>query len=315
MLINIISFCRAYAIKRSMSGLTLALFGGRGMGQVCGVADPSQWMRIFGIDIDFRDTTELIEIAESVEASHINKIKVGLANKFGIEFSEFSSDRCLRLYAALRQMISTKNYDMISMQSFPGIAEQYALPYFAQSLLLDEGIATSSLGDCNSVLLLYILSCFSDQAPFCGDLQNINMALGQIDIVSDGIAAMSLASETRPVRLVSRGIETEGSGTGIIPSLILKSGRGALVHLGRVKGKFELSITGCSIYTPENDLEQKLKECGLPEWPHAFLKTECDLPSFIPYIHSECCSVAYGDNVECGIKAFSKIMHIDVVSK
>jgi hypothetical protein len=41
------------------------------MGQTCGVADPSQWMRMFGIDIDSRDTTELIRTAEAVSGKKL----------------------------------------------------------------------------------------------------------------------------------------------------------------------------------------------------------------------------------------------------
>ena len=46
----------AAALKRRLNMSTVGVFGGRGMGQTCGVADPSQWMRQFGIDIDSRDT-------------------------------------------------------------------------------------------------------------------------------------------------------------------------------------------------------------------------------------------------------------------
>jgi len=41
------------------------------MGQTCGAADPSQWMRMFGVDIDSRDTTELIRAAGAVTAAEL----------------------------------------------------------------------------------------------------------------------------------------------------------------------------------------------------------------------------------------------------
>ena len=61
---RVANYCKASALKKSMELTTLRAFGGRGMGQTCGVADPSQWMRTFGIDIDTRDTYELVEIAK-----------------------------------------------------------------------------------------------------------------------------------------------------------------------------------------------------------------------------------------------------------
>ena len=61
---SIASFCRACAMKNRLNMSTLGALGGRGMGQTCGVADPSQWMRVFGVDIDSRDTTELLELRQ-----------------------------------------------------------------------------------------------------------------------------------------------------------------------------------------------------------------------------------------------------------
>ena len=40
------------------------------MGQT-GVADPSQWTKTFGIDIDTRDTTQLIRRAESLSEAEV----------------------------------------------------------------------------------------------------------------------------------------------------------------------------------------------------------------------------------------------------
>ncbi|HEX6907179.1 MAG TPA: hypothetical protein VF154_11265, partial [Terriglobales bacterium] len=45
---KIASFARAAHLKNRLNGATIGAFGGRGMGQTCGVADPSQWMRMFG---------------------------------------------------------------------------------------------------------------------------------------------------------------------------------------------------------------------------------------------------------------------------
>ena len=63
---KIVSYARASHLKNFLNMSTIGTFGGRGMGQTCGAADPSQWMRMFGIDIDSRDTTELKQTAEAI---------------------------------------------------------------------------------------------------------------------------------------------------------------------------------------------------------------------------------------------------------
>ena len=45
------AYCRASKEKQNLSLKTAGTFGGRGLGQTTGVADPSQWMRVFGVDI------------------------------------------------------------------------------------------------------------------------------------------------------------------------------------------------------------------------------------------------------------------------
>src|SRR5216684_7259890 len=72
--LQIASYGRAAHLKNWLNLSTLGTFGGRGMGQTCGVADPSQWMRMFGVDIDSRDTTELIREAENVSAKEISDL-------------------------------------------------------------------------------------------------------------------------------------------------------------------------------------------------------------------------------------------------
>jgi hypothetical protein len=58
---SIVSYCEAAHLKNYLNMTTAGVFGGRGMGQTCGVADPSQWMKVFGVDIDSRDVTQLLK--------------------------------------------------------------------------------------------------------------------------------------------------------------------------------------------------------------------------------------------------------------
>ena len=72
---KITSYCRASAMKNLLNMSTIGTFGGRGMGQTCGAADPSQWMKTFGIDIDSRDTSELLDTARKIRKEEIAECK------------------------------------------------------------------------------------------------------------------------------------------------------------------------------------------------------------------------------------------------
>ena len=50
------AYCRASAMVNRLNMSTCGAFGGRGMGQTCGVADPSQWMRTSSVWTSTRAT-------------------------------------------------------------------------------------------------------------------------------------------------------------------------------------------------------------------------------------------------------------------
>ena len=79
---KISSYCRASAMKNSLNMSTIGTFGGRGMGQTCGAADPSQWMKVFGIDIDSRDTSELLDTAKKITKEEISDAKKRIQKLF-----------------------------------------------------------------------------------------------------------------------------------------------------------------------------------------------------------------------------------------
>lgn len=80
---RIVSFCRAAHVRKWLNMSTIGTFGGRGMGQTCGVADPSQWMKMFGVDIDSRDTTELIREATQVGREELAALEPRIRQLFG----------------------------------------------------------------------------------------------------------------------------------------------------------------------------------------------------------------------------------------
>ena len=77
------SYCQAAHLKNLLNRSTLGAFGGRGMGQTCGAADPSQWMKMFGVDIDSRDTTELIRTAQGISAPELAAMEPRIRTLFG----------------------------------------------------------------------------------------------------------------------------------------------------------------------------------------------------------------------------------------
>jgi L-fucose isomerase-like protein len=312
---KIVSYARAAHLKNFLNMSTLGAFGGRGMGQTCGVADPSQWMRMFGIDIDSRDTAELIRTAERVPSQKLQELQPRLKELFGAAPKQtVVSERSLRLYLALREIVEKEKFDFYTLQSFPGLGDDYSATCFAQSMMLEDGFGTSTLGDFNTALTVWLLTKLSKERVYYGDLQHIDKKTKEIKIIGDGACPPSLAGKLGPAGFAEHGIPTEGSAGGLSVKLICKVGEGVLARLGRVNGEFRMVVTRASIFEPPRDqLEQRLNECGIPFWPHGFVTAHCDIEELLQHWTNEYACLGYGSDLYPALADFCGLTGIKPV--
>lgn len=312
---RIVSYCQASALKNRLQMTTLGAFGGRGMGQTCGAADPSQWMKTFGIDIDSRDTAELVETAREVTLEELNGAYEMISRKFD-EQPERSAvtERSVRLYLALKKLIRKYEYSYYTIQSFPGLADDYSATCFAQSMMLDEGIPTSTLSDFNTALTSILITNLSGEPTYYGDLQCLDKQAGEIKIIGDGAVPPSLANR-HGAHFAQHGIATEGSAGGLSISLVCKEGEGVLGRVCRVDGKFRLVITRCTVFEPRDDeISARRAECGIPFWPHAFLRVHCDVDRLMEHWDNEYACLGYGKHLYQQMIDFAELTGMEVIA-
>lgn len=314
-IVKIASYARAAHLKNSLNMSTIGTFGGRGMGQTCGAADPSQWMRMFGIDIDSRDTAELVRTAEAMPAKKISALQPRLKKLFGAAPEKsVVNERSIRLYLAIKKLVEKERFDFYTIQSFPGLGDDYSATCFAQSMMLEDGYGTSTLGDFNTALTVWLLTRLSKERVYYGDLQHIDKEKKEIKIIGDGACPPSLASALGPAGFSEHGIPTEGEAGGLSVKLICKVGEGVLARLGRVNGEFQMVITRASIFEPpKNQLQRRLNECGIPFWPHGFVTAHCDIDRLLESWTNEYACLGYGPELYSVLIDFCELTGIQPV--
>lgn len=314
-ILKIVSYARAAHLKNLLNTSTIGTFGGRGMGQTCGVADPSQWMRMFGIDIDSRDTTELIRAAEKISGREISNFQPRLKKLFGAAPEHnVVNERSIRLYLAIKKLVRKENFDFYTIQSFPGLGDNYSATCFAQSMMLEDGYGTSTLGDFNTALTVWLLTKLSKEPVYYGDLQHIDKKKKEIKIIGDGACPPSLACKLGPAGFSEHGIPTEGEAGGLSVKLICKVGEGVLARLGRVNGAFEMVVTRASIFEPPKDqIKRRLNECGIPFWPHGFVTAHCDVDRMLEHWTNEYACLGYGADLYPALVDFCELTGIKPV--
>ena len=312
---KIVSFCRAAHMKQWLNMSTIGAFGGRGMGQTCGAADPSQWMRMFGIDIDSRDTTDLIETATAITQAEIDAVLPRIKQLFnGLPDMNAVNERSIRLYLAIKKLVEREKWDFYTIQSFPGLGDDYSATCFAQSMMLEDGWGTSTLGDFNTALSVLLLTKLSREPVYYGDLQHIDKATNEIKIIGDGACPPSLAGKLGPAGFAEHGIPTEGEAGGLSVKLVCKVGEGVLARLGRVDGWFTMVITRCTIFEPPaSELEKRQLECGIPFWPHGFVTAHCDIDEMLENWTNEYACLGYGEHLYPALIDFCEMTGIEAI--
>jgi hypothetical protein len=308
-LAQIAAYCRASWMKNRLNLSTFGAFGGRGMGQTCGVADPSQWMRVFGVDIDSRDTTLLLDAARAVSPAELKRARARIQPLFSepIPPGE-TADRSIRLYLALRKLVAREGWDAYTIQSFPGLGDAYSATCFAQSLMLEAGVATSTLSDFNTLMTVKLLNDLSPERVYYGDLQHIDKASREIKIIGDGACPPSLAGRAGPAGFAEHGIPTEGEAGGLSVKLVCKPGEGVLARLGRRNGEFELAFCRATVFEPPAaDLQRRQLECGIPFWPHAFVTAHGDVEALVQAWNNEYACLGYGAHLYEELRAFCEL--------
>ena len=313
---RIVSYCRASHEKNILNMSTIGAFGGRGMGQTCGVADPSQWMKTFGVDIDSRDTTELLRTAHEISDDEVKTARKKIQPFFSDSIPDDEiSERSIRLYLAIKKILKQEQWDFYTIQSFPGLGDDYSATCFAQSMVLNDGIGTSTLSDFNTAMTVKLLTDLSSEPVYYGDLQHFDKSNNEIKIIGDGACPPSLAGEVGPAGFAEHGIPTEGQAGGLSVKLTCKPGEGILARLGRNNGVFEMAIARCTIFEPsKEELARRQKECGIPFWPHAFVTVHCDIDELIEAWNNEYAVLGYGDHLYDELLAFCELMDIKAVA-
>jgi L-fucose isomerase-like protein len=313
---KIVSYCRASHEKNILNMSTIGVFGGRGMGQTCGVADPSQWMRTFGVDIDSRDTTELLTTAKKISEQEIQKARNDIQPFFSEPIPDDEmAERSIRLYLAIKKILKKEDWCTYTIQSFPGLGDDYSATCFAQSMMLNDGIGTSTLSDFNTLLTSKLLTDLSKESIYYGDLQHIDKSNNEIKIIGDGACPPSLAGKLGPAGFAEHGIPTEGEAGGLSVKLVCKPGEGVLARLGRNIGEFEMVIVRCSIIEPPaEELKKRQLECVIPFWPHAFVTAHCDIDRLIEAWKNEYAVLGYGEQLYDDLVAFCELTNIKAIA-
>jgi L-fucose isomerase len=315
------AFVRAAGARAALRGQTLGLFGGPSLGIVTAAADPVQWQRLFGVEIQIYDQAEIVEAAEAWPTNEVGEQTEWLMGRVdGVDFDEhFTMARLhkqLASYLATRRLIEEKGLDFVGVKCQPELSDGYVCQCMSHMLIngaVDSAGSKAPMvhaceSDADGALTMQILHLLSGGEPAALlDVRWLNPENGLWTLANCG--AMPAAFYATPavpdglgnVRLVPHVF---GKGGGGAAPAVVASQAITLARLCRRDGAYWMAIVaGRTVAGSAADLARTTSA-----FPQAFVETKAGL-DFIQEFGSNHLHMVAGDFTE-ELVAFCRIAAI-----
>lgn len=323
---KIVTFAKCAKVKSMLNGQKYGLIGGRSLGMYSATVSMQDWQKIFGVDIDHLDQSEIIRIAKTIDPSQVEK---GLdylnKNCKAIKYngSTFTPDKLrtqIRHYEAIKKIVNDNGYDFIGVKCHYEMSRHHCTECIAAAFLNDpydwdgdkEPCVMACEADSDAALTMQILKLLSDEPVIFMDVRHYDSEYDAMVFCNCGSQSTYYATGTNDYKAnlakttLYPALEMYAGG-GCHVNLMTKAGKATIARLNRTEGKYRMTIIPAEfIEVPE----EKMAETTL-EWPHVFAKLPFDHQIFLDRFDANHCHAIYGDWTE-ELKMVSRMLGIDV---
>ncbi|MFH1616504.1 MAG: hypothetical protein ABIG61_15625 [Planctomycetota bacterium] len=307
---QLLNYIKALNSAAELKGMTFGCLGGRSLGISTGTADPAQWERIFGVDIEHIDQLEIVKRAENVCQVEVESIKRWIvANYGGIfyqegRFGDQQLEKAIRSYLAVKEIINHYELDFVGIKCQPDLSNNFVVQCLAVQMLNDpydasgpkEPIVCSCEADHDGALTMQILKLLSGGKPTA--LQDI-FVVNDSEMVLANCGSMascfSCLSNDYAVNLKDVYLQPHGLGDAGGPAVQFVCAESVFTYarLFRVCGQYRMIIfKGTTV----KKTRESLKEYS---WyrPTSFVNVQIDSKQLISELGSNHIHCVQGDYV------------------
>lgn len=286
----VLAFVRAAAARGRLKGQTAGFFGGRSLGIFTAEVDPAQWERLFGVEVEYIDQSEIVETGNGLDLETVKHHVGWLTEKVGkVEFGELftpdSLERQVRSYIATRELISKYKLDFVGVKCQPELSDGYASQCVSHMLmngLVDadgdkKAVVHACESDADGALTMQILHLLSGGKPAALlDIRWFNAKTGNWTLCNCGAmpaAFFSTEKDSSGLSGVSMTPHVFGKGGGCALSAVATPQPVTLARLIRKSGEYRMVV-----------ISGKVEECDRSEmmrttevFPQALVKSSAGL--------------------------------------
>ena len=323
---KIITFAKCAKVKSMLNGQKYGLIGGRSLGMYSATVSMQDWQRIFGVDVDHLDQSEIIRVADTIDPAQVEKgFDYLTENCKAIKYNgtTFTPDKLrtqIRHYEALKKIAKENEYDFVGVKCHYEMSRHHCTECIAAAFMNDpydwdgkkEPCVMACEADSDAALTMQILKLLSDDPVIFMDVRHYDSEYDAMVFCNCGSQSTYYATGTDDYKAnlakttLYPALEMYAGG-GCHVNLMTKAGKATIARLNRTEGRYRMTIIPVEfIEVPE----EKMAETTM-EWPHVFAKLPFDHRIFLDRFDANHCHAIYGNWTE-ELKMVSRMLGIDV---
>jgi L-fucose isomerase len=306
------TFIRATGARHVLRGQVYGQIGGRSIGMLTGVASSAiDWHRIFGVDMDHVDQSEILRLAETVSDQERERIVRWLEDNLGkvhyAEGSKLTRDTLkqqIACAAAVKKIITDHEFDFVGIKCHYDMSEYYCTQCLSAAFLpndLDwdgerEPLACACEADGDGAITMQILKLISGLPPLFLDLRHYDGSNKRWTLCNCGGQSPYYSKRSKDPRENLKDVD-------LVPVIPKYGGTGA--HVRYIGDPGELTCArimhdsqGMALMAFKAEAEQaqlEWLEGSCPEWPHLFVRIDADPQDVLQELHANHIHAAGGD--------------------
>jgi L-fucose isomerase len=284
---EVLAFARAAAAATRLRGQVYGLIGGRSIGMYTGVAPTELWQRLFGVDVDHVDQSEIVRRAPQVSSDEVRLAHHWLEKHVSeivydsVQLTPEKLDFELRCYIALKEIVSSRQLDFVGLKCHFDMSEFYSVQCLSAAFLNDpydwrgpkQPVPLACEADSDGALTMQLLTLVSGKPSCLLDLRFFDPEKTVYVMPNCGAAPTWFAARSQdPVENLAR--------VRIVPSIAKYAGGGAHVEFVFAEGELTLarltrSPDGYRMIIMKGEAQDyPVQEVigANPKWPHAFVR-------------------------------------------
>lgn len=323
------AFVRGTGARHALRGQVYGQIGGRSIGMLTGVSSsPAEWLRVFGVDIDHADESEILRIAEEVPdeerarivdwlEENVGEVHYAADSKLTRENLEFQA-ACAE---AVKRIIAERQFDFIGIKCHYDMSEYCCTQCLSAAFLpgrLDwEGerppIACACEADGDAAMTMQVLQIISGLPALFLDLRHFDTETGLWTLCNCGGQSNYYSHRSDDPAENLEPVE-------LVPVIAKYGGVGAHVHYVADPGPLTFARLVHDDEQPAliafrgDAVEAKREwvEASCPAWPHIFARLEPEPHELLDELHANHVHAVGGDWVDA-LELFARTVGIPFV--